>query len=81
MVETISLKQFSIQEKLMILRELDCKTDGKFVLDSNGAIMKDQYIDEPIQIERMIILPGSTVILDDNDFSISSYIEEYGDRF
>jgi hypothetical protein len=27
----------------------------------------------------MVIFPGSTIILDDNEFSISKYIEEFGD--
>ena len=81
MVEVISLQQFSLQEKIIILKELNYQADNQFVLDSKGEIVKDKYLGVPIKIERMIILPGSTIILDDNDFSISSYIEEYGDKF
>ena len=32
-----------------------------------------------VKIDNMVILPGSTIILDDNELSISKYLEEYGD--
>jgi len=45
--------------------------DGKRVLD--------KYTDEPIMLDRMIIVPGSVIILDNNPLSIALYFEEFGD--
>jgi len=80
-METISLKQLSKDEKILLVVELGYQTDGKIVLDKNGSVLKDKYIDQPISIENMLILPGSTLILDDNEISILGYIEDYGDKF
>lgn len=65
--------------KVLLLKELGFGSDGTYVLDVDGKQVLDKYIDEPIKIDNMAILPGSTLILDDNPLSISSYLEEYGD--
>ena len=65
----------------MLLKELGYGTDGEFVLDNSGKKVLDKYVDIPVRVENMVILPGSEIILDDNELSISSYIEEYGDVF
>lgn len=80
-MQLISLKNIPIETKILLLRELGYGTDGEFVLDKNGKKVLDKYLDIPVRIENMVILPGSEVILDDNELSISSYIEEYGDVF
>ena len=80
MTELISLKQLSKEVKIALLKELDHDSDGDFVLNADGEILLDKYIDEPVKVNNMVILPGSTVILDDNPVSISSYMEEYGDE-
>ena len=79
--EVISLKQFTPSQKIMLIQGLGYQTDGKFVLDEGGEIVKDKYLGVPVQMENMVILPGSTIVLDDNELSISLYIEEYGDPF
>ncbi|MCD6274498.1 MAG: hypothetical protein J7J15_00515 [Candidatus Aenigmarchaeota archaeon] len=78
-MEFISLKNVSLKSKICLLEGLGFKTDGEFVLDKNGNKVLDKYLEIPIKIDNMVILPGSTIILDDNEFSLSKYIEEYGD--
>lgn len=79
MTELISLKTMPDRVKIALLKELGYDSDGVFVLDNSGKKVLDKYTDEPIKISNMAILPGDTVILDDNPLSISSYLEEFGD--
>ena len=78
-MEFISLKNVSKNSKILILKELGYSNDGEFVLDKEGKRLLDRYLDIPIKIENMVILPGSEIILDNNELSISSYLEEFGD--
>ena len=80
-MDVISLKQFSEEDKLLLLQELGYQTDGTFVLDKKGGVVKDRYIDVSVCFDRMLIFPGSTIILDNNEISIARYLEEYGDKF
>jgi len=79
MTELISLKNMPKELKIMLLKELGYDSDGTLVLDRNGEKHLDKYTNEPIRIDNMAILPGSTIILDNNPLSISSFLEEYGD--
>jgi len=78
-MELISLKNISIDSKIQLLKEIGYDSDGEFVIDSKGKKVLDKYIEIPIKIENMVIFPGSTIILDNNELSISKYIEEFGD--
>lgn len=80
-MELVSLKEVSLNTKLALLKELGYDSDGDDIFDSNGGKVVDRYIDVPVRVNNMVIFPGSTIILDDNEFSISSYIEEFGDVF
>lgn len=80
-VELFSLKSLSSDEKMLLIRGLGFDTDGVYVLDKEGNKVLDKYIQIPIKLDRMLIFPGSTIILDDNDVSINLYLEEYGDIF
>ncbi len=80
-MEFVSLKGVSLKSKIMLLKELGYDSDGEFVLDISGKKVIDKYLDIPVKVDNMIILPGSEIILDDNELSISSYLEEYGDVF
>lgn len=80
-MELISLKKVPKESKILLLKELGYGSDGEFVLYNNGKKVLDKYLNIPVRIENMVILPGSEIILDDNELSISSYIEEYGDVF
>ncbi len=78
-MELISLKQVSTESKILLLKELGYDSDGEFVLNSDGNQVLDRYLEIPVTISNMVIFPGSEVILDDNELSISKYIEEFGD--
>jgi hypothetical protein len=78
-MELISLKNVSKESKILLIRELGYDSDGTFVLDKIGKKVLDKYLDIEVKIDNMVIFPGSTIILDDNEFSISKYIEEFGD--
>lgn len=78
-MELISLKQISPESKILLLKELGYGSDGEFVLDNNGKKLLDRYLEIPVKIGNMVILPGSEIILDDNELSISKYLEEFGD--
>ena len=80
-MELVSLKNVSLNSKIMLLRSLDYDSDGEYVLDQQGKKVLDKYVDIPVRIDNMVILPGSTIILDDNEVSISLYMEEFGDVF
>lgn len=79
MVETISLKELSKNNKILLLKELGFNSDGIYVLDNKGNKIKDKYIDVDVTIDNMLILPGSTIIIDNNPLSIASYLEEHPD--
>ncbi|MEK6913747.1 MAG: hypothetical protein AABW47_03695 [Nanoarchaeota archaeon] len=80
-MELVSLKNVSLNSKLLLLKELGYGFDGEFVLNGEGKKVIDRYLDVPIKINNMVILPGSTILLDDNEASIASYLEEFGDVF
>ncbi len=80
-METISLKEIPLSAKLVLLKELGYGSDGEYVLEKSGEYIMDKYLDIPVRINNMMILPGSTIILDNNEFSLSAYLEEYGDVF
>jgi hypothetical protein len=77
-MELISLKGTAPETKIAILKELGYGSDGEYVIDSCGKKVIDRYLDIPVRLESMVILPGSEIILDDNELSLSSYVEEYG---
>lgn len=80
-MELISLKQVSENSKILLLKELGYGSDGEFVLDSKGNKFLDRYLEIPIKVNNMVILPGSEIILDDNELSLSRYLEEFPDAF
>lgn len=78
-MELVSLKNVSKESKILLLKELGYISDGEFVLTSKSERVIDPYANVPVRIDNMIILPGSTLILDDNELSLSRYLEEFGD--
>ena len=79
MTELIPIKDMPKELKVMLLDELGYSSDGTFVLNKNGEKYLDKYIGKPIKIDNMAIFPGSTIILDNNSLSVSSFLEEFGD--
>ena len=80
-MEFVSLKDASKEVKIKILEELGYKSDGRYVLDSDGIRIKDKYVDVEVTLSNMLIFPGSAIILDDNPLSVASYLEEYDNDF
>ena len=78
-MELISLKKVSKESKISLLKELGYDSDGEFILDFKGDKLKDRYLEISIKMDNMVILPGSAIILDDNELSLSKYLEEFGD--
>ena len=78
-MELISLKEISLNSKILLLKELGYNSDGEFILNEKGGKVVDKYVGIPVRVENMVIFPGSEIILDDNEFSVSSYLEEYGE--
>ena len=78
MAELIPIKDLPRDLKILLLKELSYDSDGIFVL-KDGKQHKDMYTDEPIKIDNMFIYPGSTIILDNNELSITAFFEDYGD--
>ena len=64
--------------KLALLKGLgyDVDKDG-FVINSKGKRVIDKYSDKQIRIDNLAVFPGSTILMDDNLLSITSYIEEH----
>ena len=79
MPELVSIETMPIEAKIHLLKELDYDSDGVFVLEKNGKKHLDRYTQQPIRLDNMVIFSGSTVILDNNPLSISSFLEEFGD--
>lgn len=77
--EIMSLKKLSIPDRMLLLKELGYDSDGSFVLDKDGKILIDDYINQPVKINNMLILEGSTLILDNNPLSIASYLGDHPD--
>lgn len=76
-METIILKDLPTEVKIGILKELGYNTDGVYVLDGDNNPVIDKYVSEPVRLNNMIILPGSTIILDDNPVSIACYLDDH----
>ena len=81
MTELISIKDMPKKLKIILLKELGYDSDGGFVLDKNGKKHLDRYTSDPIKLDNMFIYPGSAMVLDNNQLSITSFLEEYGDVF
>ena len=79
MTEIVSIKDMSNECRIILLKELGYDSDGRFVTENNGEKILDRYTGEPILINNLAIFPGSTIILDNNPLSVSSFLEEFGD--
>jgi hypothetical protein len=75
--KVVSIKNMPRDLKIQLVKELGYDSDGTYVITSNGNPVLDKYTNEPVKIDNMAILPGSTIILDDNPLSIMLYLEEY----
>ncbi len=65
--------------QLEFLRELGYTVEGNDVFDAAGARVLDRYAKVPVRLDNLLIVWGSTLLLDNNPISIASYFEEYGE--
>lgn len=79
MTELLQISTMPKDFKILLLRELGYDSDGSFVLNEENKIYLDRYTNDPILIDNMVIFHGSTIILDNNPLSVSSFLEEFGD--
>jgi hypothetical protein len=79
-LQTISLPELTEPVRLALLAELGFGSDGEFVTQ-DGKRVVDRYTQDTVRVANMLILPGSTIVIDNNPFSIASYLEEFGDAF
>ena len=77
-MEVISIKNMPKEAKVQLLKRLGYDSDGEYVLDSERNKVRDKYIGIEVLLSNMLILPGSTIVLDNNPVSIAGYLEEYG---
>ncbi len=76
----MSLKTAPMEFKIGLLNGLGFGVDSKgYVVGQDGRRVLDPYINEEVKVNDMAILPGSTIILNDNPISIAGYMDQYGD--
>jgi hypothetical protein len=77
----VSLKGSPLEFRLALLKELGMQlhADGVHVVTEDGKKVLDPYVDEWVRVDRMMILPGSVMVLDDNLVSVTCYMAEHGD--
>lgn len=81
-MELVSIKNAPREFKVELLKSLGYGVDDKGIyVTKDGKPVIDEYINQPVRLDNMAILPGSTVVIDDNPLSIASYLEEQGDVF
>lgn len=80
MSQTISLLQSSTDTRIKVLKKLGYSINSKgYVIDS---ITKEPliciYSEENVHIDTAAILPGSTLIINANNLTMSQYFLEHG---
>ena len=78
-LQLVSLRYMPANLKATLLKELGLNVDERGYVTRDGRVVRDKYIDQPVKLDNMMVLPGSTIVLDDNPLSIALYIQEYGD--
>jgi hypothetical protein len=77
-VELLTIRTAPKDFKIRLLRALEYDVDSEGVyVTKNGEPVIDKYVDKPVRVDNMAILPGSTIVIDDNPVSIASYFEEF----
>lgn len=77
--DVFSLRDAPNDFKIALLRELGLASDGAKVLSREGKPVRDPYLGVEVSLDRMVLMPGSTIVLDDNPASIASYLAEHPD--
>jgi hypothetical protein len=79
-MELIAIRDAPREFKVALLKALgyDVDKDSAHVTQE-GKTVVDKYVGKPVLVDNVAIMPGSTIVLDDNPVSIASYFEEYGE--
>ncbi len=79
-LELIAIKNAPKEFKVALLKELGYEVDKDAIhVIQDGKPVVDKYVHKEVRVGNVAIMPGSTIVLDDNPVSIASYFEEYGD--
>lgn len=78
-VELVALDDFSLEHRILLLKSLGYSTKDGWVVDRDGGRYKDPCTGQPVSLDNMMIMPGSTVILDANDTSMNWYLANYAE--
>ncbi len=79
-MELIAIRDAPKEFKVELLKALGYGVDKEAVhVTQEGKPVIDKYINKPVRVDNVAILPGSTIVIDDNPVSIASYFEEYGE--
>jgi homoaconitase/3-isopropylmalate dehydratase large subunit len=69
-----------VQFKIALVKALGLGVDNTgSILDEQGKPIVDEYVKERVTLANMAILPGSRVILVDNEVSIAGYLNAHPD--
>jgi hypothetical protein len=78
-MDAFSIRGAPREFKIALLKELGLGSDGELVLDESGQPKRDPYVGVPVTLDRMVLMPGSTIVLDDNPASIAAYLASHPD--
>jgi len=78
--ETVPWGDIPRDVQIEIIRELGYSVEENRILDAAGAPVVDKYTRAPVRLDNLMIVWGSTLLLDNNPVSIASYFEEYGEQ-
>lgn len=76
-MQLLSLRTAPWEFKVALVEAMGYKVEGKQILRPSGEKYVDPYCDTPVSIDNMVILPGSTLILDDNPLSLAAYDDDH----
>ena len=77
-VEVVSIKHMPLEARAELVRQLGYVVDGKQIF-KDGTPAVDPFIDQPVTLDNMAVLPGSAILIVDNAVSFAAYFEEHGD--
>ncbi|MGB0651720.1 MAG: hypothetical protein ACPGQL_00835 [Thermoplasmatota archaeon] len=76
MAQLMSPRQIDPSVLLEFIRRMGYDVDGEYITKEGGPY-HDPCTGLPVKFNKMIILQGSAIILDDNPVSLDWYMDEY----
>lgn len=78
-VETVKWADVPRDVQVQVVEELGYTVRDGVIHDSAGEPVLDRYTRMPVRLDNLLVVWGSTLLLDNNPISIASYFEEYGE--